>query len=61
MYKIYNEGGFIGWGGIGRYTAQNTPTGYYVYDPSGRSTKTTNVKTLKDARLWVIKEGKYHD
>ena len=54
MYKIYKDGDFIGWAIGHHYTAQKTTTGYYVYDPTGRSTKTTNVKTLKDARLWVI-------
>lgn len=58
MYKIYKDGNFIGWA-IGHYTAQKTPQGYSVTDPTGYCTKET--KTLKDARLWVIKEGKYHD
>ena len=59
MYKIYKDGNFIGWA-IGRhYTAQKTAEGYSVVDPTGYCTKET--KTLKDARLWVIKEGKNHD
>lgn len=58
MHKIYKDGDFIGWA-TGHYTALKTPTGYHVTDPTGYCTKET--KTLKDARLWMIKEGKNHD
>ena len=59
MYKVYKDGDFIGWAIGQHYTAQKTPTGYSVIDPTGYCTKET--KTLKDARLYVIKEGKNHD
>ena len=59
MYKVYKNGVFVGWAIGKHYTAQKTNTGYSVTDPAGYCTKET--KTLKDARLWVIKEGKNHD
>ena len=59
MYKIYKDGNFIGWAFGHHYTAQKTPTGYSVIDHNGYCTKET--KTLKEARLYMIKEGKNHD
>ena len=59
MYKIYKDGNFIGWAIGKNYTAQKTPTGYSVTDHTGYCTKTT--KTLKDARLYVIKEVCNHE
>ena len=59
MYKIYKDGNFIGWAFGHHYTAQKTPYGYSVVDHTGYCMKTT--KTLKEARLYMIKEGKNHD